>query len=77
MNIFVMHIRIIEPRLMSIAINIKFVEIRDHYLLKGQNKIHFSYDHLDLYDGDSTFAPKIGSFCNNSLPPTCYSGELI
>ena len=72
-----MHFRIIEPRLMSIAINIKFVEIRDYYLLEGQNKIHFSYDSLDLYDGDSTFAPKIGSFCNNSLPPTCYSGELI
>jgi hypothetical protein len=77
MNIFVMHFRIIEPRLMSIAIKIIVCRNKRPLFTKVTNKIHFSYDYLDLFDGDSIFAPQIGHFCNNSLPPTCYSGELI
>ena len=40
-------------------------------------QIHFSDDFVALYDGGSIFAPQLGQYCNNSLPPTRHSGELL
>ena len=31
--------------------------------------MHFSYDSLTLYDGDSTSSPILGTYCGNTIPP--------
>ena len=32
--------------------------------------LHFSYDSLTIYDGDSTSSPILGTYCGNTIPPT-------
>ena len=56
---------------MSVIINLRPI------FTKVTKQIHFSYDFLALYDGGSIFDPQLGKYCNNSLPPTGRSGELI
>jgi hypothetical protein len=37
------------------------------------NNLHFSYDSLTLYDGDSTSSPILGTYCGNTIPPNLIS----
>ena len=61
---------------MSITINIRICRNKRPLFTKVTKQIHFSYDSLAIYDGDSIFAPQLGKYCNNSLPPTRHSGGL-
>ena len=62
---------------MSITGNLRIFRNKRPLFTKVTKHIHFSYDFVALYDGGSIFAPQLGQYCNNSLPPTCHSGELI
>ena len=33
------------------------------------NSLHFSYDSLTIYDGDSTSNSILGTYCGNTIPP--------
>ena len=62
---------------MSVIINLRIFWNKRPIFTKVTKQIHFSYDYVTLYDGGSIFAPQLGRYCNNSLPPTRHSGELI
>ena len=37
--------------------------------------LHFSYDSLTIYDGDSTSYPIFGTYCGNTIPPNHFSSS--